>query len=243
MLGLPADITTLLFDLDGVLTRTADVHAGAWKQTFDELLDRRAAADGEEFVEFRPSDYTSHVDGKPREAGVRDFLASRGIALPEGSDSDPPGADTVSGVARRKNDLVSELIERDGVEVFTGSVDYLRAAREAGMRTAVVSSSRNTPVVLEAAGIADLFETRVDGSVAAERGLPGKPAPDTFLEAARELGAEPAQAAVFEDALAGVEAGRAGGFGCVVGVDRAGQAAALRDRGADIVVSDLGELL
>lgn len=243
MLGLPEDITTLLFDLDGVLTRTADVHAAAWKQTFDQLLRERAERDGSEFREFEPTDYTRHVDGKPREAGVRDFLASRGIELSEGEESDPPDAETVSGVARRKNDLVTELIERDGVEVFSGSIDYLRAAREAGLRTAVVSSSRNTPAILDAAGIADLFETRVDGSVAAERGLPGKPAPDTFLEAARELGAEPRRAAVFEDAIAGVEAGRAGEFGYVVGVDRAGHAEALREHGADIVVSDLGELL
>ncbi|UJA19475.1 beta-phosphoglucomutase family hydrolase [Thermoleophilia bacterium SCSIO 60948] len=243
VLGLPDDITTLLFDLDGVLTRTADVHAAAWKQTFDELLRARAERDGSEFREFEPTDYTRHVDGKPREAGVRDFLASREIELPEGEDSDPPEAESVHGVARRKNDLVGELIERDGVEVFSGSIDYLRAARDAGLRTAVVSSSRNTPVILDAAGIADLFETRVDGSVAAERGLPGKPAPDTFLEAARELGAEPGHAAVFEDALAGVEAGRAGDFGYVVGVDRAGHAEALREHGADVVVADLEELL
>lgn len=244
MLGLPEGVTTLLFDLDGVLTRTADVHARAWKQTFDAYLAERSRRERSELREFDlRHDYARHVDGKPREAGVRDFLASRGIELAEGDPSDGPEAETVNGIGTRKNQLVGELIERDGVAVYEGSVDYLRAAADAGLRRGVVSSSQNTERVLDAAGIAGLFEARVDGTVAAERGLPGKPAPDTFLECARELGADAASSAVFEDALAGVAAGRAGGFALVVGVDRAGQAEALRARGADIVVGDLSELL
>ena len=243
-LGLPAGIRAGLFDLDGVVTQTARVHAAAWKQMFDVFLRERAAQSGEPFVPFdEVADYDEYVDGKPRLDGVRSFLAARGIELPEGGPDDPPSAATVSGLGSRKNELVLAMIERDGVETYDGSVRYLHAARAAGLRRAVVTSSANCGQVLEAAGIAALFEVRVDGVVAKRERLPGKPAPDTFLAAARALDVEPAAAAVFEDALAGVAAGRAGGFGYVVGVDRVGQAEALRAHGADVVVSDLAELL
>jgi beta-phosphoglucomutase family hydrolase len=242
-LGLPPSVRLCLFDLDGVLTRTAAQHTAAWAETFDAYLQERAARDGEPFAPFDPHlDYTRYVDGKPRQDGTRDFLRSRGIDLPLGAPDDPPDRETVWGVSARKNARVHAVIARDGVEVFEGSVDYVRAARAAGLRTAVVSSSANTTLVLGAAGITDLFEVQVDGLVARERGLPGKPAPDTFLAAARELGGGPQDAAVFEDALSGVAAGRAGGFAYVVGVDRAGQAAALAAAGADVVVADLAEL-
>jgi len=227
-----------------VLTQTAVVHAAAWKEMFDEFLRDRAAAAGAPFVPFDPrADYDEYVDGKPRYDGVRSFLASRGIELPEGSAGDPPGAATIRGLGDRKNELVQELLDRDGVQVYEGSVRYVRAVRDAGLHRAVVSASANTAQVLAAAGIADLFEVRIDGIVAADERLRGKPAPDTFLAAARKLSVTPAEAAVFEDALAGVAAGRAGNFGLVVGVDRVGQADALRERGADVVVSDLAELL
>ena len=244
MLGLPDDIRACLFDLDGVLTQTATVHAAAWKEMFDAFLEQRAARMGEPFVPFDPvADYRLYVDGMPRADGVRSFLASRGISLPEGAADDPPGADTVQGLGNRKNELVVRFIRESGVVVYDGSVDYVRAARDAGLARAVVSSSANTLDVLRSAGIEDLFDVRIDGLVAVQRGLPGKPAPDTFLAAAEALGVHPSAAVVFEDALAGVEAGRAGGFGFVVGVDRTGQADALRDRGADVVVGDLSELL
>ncbi|MET7935872.1 beta-phosphoglucomutase family hydrolase [Streptomyces sp. NPDC005322] len=240
-LCLPAGIRACLFDLDGVLTRTAVVHAAAWKQTFDEFLRRR---DGPSFRPFDATDdYDEYVDGRPRADGVRTFLASRGIELPEGDDDDPPDKDTVHGLGNRKNALVLEKIREEGVEAYPGSVRFVEAARAAGRRTAVVSSSANCRDVLISAGIEHLFEVRIDGVVAAERGLPGKPHPDTFLEAARELDVPPEAAAVFEDALAGMESGRAGHFGWVVGVDRVGQADALRRHGADIVVKDLAELL
>jgi beta-phosphoglucomutase family hydrolase len=243
-LGLPAGIRAGLFDLDGVVTQTARVHAAAWKQMFDAFLRERAARSGEPFVELdEVADYDEYVDGKPRLDGVRSFLAARGIELPDGDPDDPPGAATVSGLGSRKNELVLAMIERDGVETYDGSVRYLHAARAAGLRRAVVTSSANCGQVLDAAGIADLFEVRVDGVVAKRERLHGKPAPDTFLAAARALEVEPAAAAVFEDALAGVAAGQAGGFGYVVGVDRVGQAEALRAHGADVVVSDLAELL
>ncbi|MFC0601503.1 HAD family hydrolase [Streptomyces palmae] len=240
-LGLPAAITTCLFDLDGVLTQTAVVHAAAWRETFDAFLRRR---DGPGFLPFDPvHDYDEYVDGRPRADGVRTFLASRGIELPEGLPDDPPDRDTVWGVGNRKNALLLEKIRREGVAAYPGSVRYLRAVREAGLRTAVVSSSANCRDVVASAGLTDWLEVRVDGVVAAELGLPGKPRPDTFLEAARRLEAAPSQAAVFEDALAGMDAGRAGHFGYVVGVDRVGQADQLRLHGADIVVEDLAELL
>jgi beta-phosphoglucomutase family hydrolase len=244
MLDLPRGITTCLFDLDGVLTQTAAVHARAWKEMFDDFLREWAERTGEPFEEFdRPTDYDEYVDGKPRLDGVHSFLQSRGIDLPMGSPTDPPDADTVHGLGTRKNDLVLELIRRQGVEPFEGSVRFAEAVRDAGMRRAVVSSSTNCADVLAAAGIDHLFEEIVDGVVAERERLAGKPAPDTFLAAARILGAEPSEAAVFEDAQAGVEAGRAGNFGWVVGVDRTGQAEALRRRGADVVVQDLDELL
>lgn len=243
MLGLPDSISACLFDLDGVLTQTASVHAAAWKKMFDAYLRERAQRDGTPFVPFEGADYTRWVDGKPREAGVRDFLASRGIELPEGSPDDGPEAETVNGLGTRKNALVLELIASGAVEPFTGSVDYLHAATDAGLRRAVVSSSNNCKAVVEAAGIDGMLEARVDGTTARAEGLAGKPAPDTFLAGAKALGVEPAHAAVFEDALAGVAAGRAGRFGFVVGVDRAGQRQALLDHGADIVVDDLSELL
>src|SRR5215471_141574 len=243
-LGLPDSIQACLFDLDGVLTKTAKVHAAAWKQTFDAYLRDRATRTGEAYRPFdEVEDYDEYVDGKPRYDGVRSFLASRGIALPEGTSDDPPTAETVRGLGNRKNELVLQLIHDHGVEPYEGSVRYVRAARDAGLRRAVVSSSANTRDVLEAAGIADLFEARVDGIVAEEEHLRGKPAPDTFLAGARALGVEPAGASVFEDALAGVAAGRAGRFGFVVGVDRVGQADALREHGADVVVSDLSDLI
>jgi beta-phosphoglucomutase family hydrolase len=230
MLGLPDQIRACLFDLDGVLTQTAKVHAAAWKQMFDEYLRSR----DEQFREFTDEDYEDYVDGMPREDGVRSFLKSRGIELEPSK---------VTELADRKNDLVQKLITEHGVDVYEGSVRYVEAARGAGLRRAVVSSSANTREVLRVTGIEDLFEAVVDGLTIERDGLRGKPAPDSFLAGARELGVEPSQAAVFEDALAGVEAGRAGGFGYVVGVDRVGHADDLRSHGADVVVQDLSELL
>jgi beta-phosphoglucomutase family hydrolase len=242
VLGLPDGIRAGLFDLDGVLTKTATVHAAAWKEMFDDFLRARAAETGEPFVPFdRHEDYDRYVDGKKRADGVRSFLASRGIHLPEGSPDDPPSAATVFGLGNRKNELVLAKMA-DGVEVYPGSVRYVEALRDAGLARAVVSSSANTTTVLAVTGLDKLFDTVVDGVVADREDLAGKPAPDTFLAAARRLGIAPEQAAVFEDALAGVEAGRAGKFGCVVGVDRVGQAEDLRRHGADIVVTDLADL-
>jgi beta-phosphoglucomutase family hydrolase len=243
-LGLPPQIIACLFDLDGVLTRTASIHAAAWKQMFDEFLRARSERTGEPFVPFDAGDdYDAFVDGKQRLDGTRGFLRSRGIDLPEGDPSDPPGAPTVNGLSSRKNELVLRLLDEGHIEVFDDSVSYVRAVRAAGLATAVVSPSANTAQVLDAVGIADLFDARIDGVVAAERHLAGKPAPDTFIAGAAAIGAGPATAAVFEDALAGVEAGRAGGFALVVGVDRVGQAEELRHHGADVVVSDLSELM
>jgi beta-phosphoglucomutase family hydrolase len=244
MLTLPDRVTTCLFDLDGVLTQTAKIHARAWKDMFDQFLRDWAARHGDAFHEFdRPTDYDEYVDGKPRLDGVKSFLESRGIHLPMGSPSDPPDAETVHALGTRKNDLVLELIRQQGVEPYEGSVRFVEAVRDKNLRRAVVSSSTNCRDVLVAAGIDQFFETIVDGVVAERERLAGKPAPDTFLAAARMLGSEPAESAVFEDALAGVQAGRAGNFGWVVGVDRSGQAEALKQRGADVVVQDLGELL
>jgi len=244
VLCLPDGIRGCLFDLDGVLTQTAKVHDAAWKQMFDEFLRERAGQAGQPFTPFDPSkDYDEYVDGKPRADGTRSFLASRGIELPEGDPDDPPDAQTVNGLGNRKNVLLLEMIRTQGVEPYEGSVRYVRAARDAGLRRAVVSSSANCHDVLVAAGIDDLFEARIDGIVARREQLRGKPAPDTFLAGAKALGLAPAEAVVYEDALAGVEAGRAGRFGYVVGVDRVGQAKALKAHGADIVVEDLAELL
>jgi len=241
MLGLPATTKACLFDLDGVLTDTAVLHNAAWKRMFDAFL----AARGEQ--PFDPvKDYQEYVDGRKREDGVRAFLSSRGIALPEGSPDDPPEAGTVHGLAARKNGILQELIAEQGVRVFPGSVDYVRAARAAGLHTAVVSSSANTARILQAAGISGLFDARIDGIVAAERGLPGKPEPDTFLAGAAAVDVPAGLCAVFEDAIAGVEAGRAGRFGTVVGVDRVRDGfhgPALKAHGADVVVNDLSELL
>ncbi|MFI7539778.1 beta-phosphoglucomutase family hydrolase [Actinoplanes sp. NPDC049599] len=244
MLGLPPHVTACLFDLDGVLTQTALVHNAAWKQTFDAFLRTWSEQQGQPFVPFDPgADYHQYVDGRPRADGVRTFLASRGITLPEGTPGDGPDAETVNGIGNRKNELVLQKISEGAVQVYPGSVDYLHAVKAAGLRRAVVSASANCADVLRAAGIADLLEVRVDGVTAREQNLPGKPAPDTFLHGAKLLGVAPEQCAVFEDALAGVAAGKAGGFGIVIGVDRVGQADALREHGADIVVQDLAELL
>ena len=235
---LPASIDALLFDVDGVLTNTAVIHARAWKQAFDAVLDE--LGQGPPFDEGR--DYTAHVDGRSRLDGVRAFLDSRGIDLPEGDEQDPPDKLTVRGVGRRKNDLVLELLHEGGVDAYPGSVAFLHRARDAGYRTAVVSSSANARDALRSAGIEGLFDAWVDGVRIDEEHLQGKPAPDTFLRAAEDLGVPPDRAAVLEDALAGVQAGRAGRFGVVVGVDRHDQADALRTHGADVVVGDLDEL-
>jgi beta-phosphoglucomutase family hydrolase len=243
VLGLPDGIRGCLFDLDGVITKTATVHDAAWQEMFDSYLRERSRQTGEPFVPFDPvGDYENFVDGKPRADGTRSFLRSRGIELPEGDPGDPPDAPTVRGLSNRKNEILLSRIRSGGVEVYPGSVRYVQAARDAGLRRAVVSSSANAHDVLAAAHVADLFEAVVDGLVAEREHLRGKPAPDTFLAGARALQLEPGEAAVFEDALAGVAAGRAGRFGCVIGVDRLGQAAALREHGADVVVADLAEL-
>jgi beta-phosphoglucomutase family hydrolase len=244
VLGLPAHVTACLFDLDGVLTQTARVHNAAWTETFDAFLRRHAAATGAEFRPFDPGpDYNRYVDGRPRADGVRTFLASRGIVLPEGSPDDPPDADTVNGVGNSKNVLLLERLRTHGVDVYPGSVAYLEAASAAGLRRAVVTASANGREVVAAAGLEPLLEARVDGLVARAEGLRGKPEPDTFLAGARLLGVDPRNAVVFEDALAGVAAGRAGGFGYVIGVDRVGQADELLAHGADVVVTDLADLL
>lgn len=243
-LGVPDTIAAFLFDLDGVLTSTASVHAAAWQAMFDDYLRRRAERDGTEFTPFDlRQDYGTYLDGKLRADGTRSFLASRGIELPEGAVDDPPDAETVNGLGNRKNELVLEIIRSGRIEAFPGARRYLEAVRDAGLPRAVVSASTNCREVLAATGLTELLPVVVDGTVARERGLPGKPAPDTFLAAADALGVDPRYAAVFEDALAGVAAGRSGGFGLVVGIDRAGRPDALREQGADVVVTDLGDLL
>ncbi len=241
-IALPPAVRACLFDLDGVITDTATVHAAAWKRTFDAFLAEQSPRTGQD-REFEPEDYRRYVDGRPRADGVRTFLASRGIALEEGSPDDPPDAPTINGIANRKNVLLLHMIETDGVHVFEGSVRFVRLTRSLGLRTAVVSSSANTVEVLRAAGITDLFDTRIDGVIAAQRHLAGKPAPDTFLAAAEALAIAPDGCCVFEDALAGVAAGRAGRFVYVVGVDRVGQAEKMRESGADVVVDDLADLI
>ena len=244
VLKLPDPIRACLFDMDGVLTETAKVHAAAWRQMFDAYLADRGKREGTDYGTFDPhDDYDEYVDGKPRYDGVRDFLASRGIELPQGSRSDSPDAETVDGLGNRKNRLVMGIIREQGVDAYPGSVRLVKAVREAGMKTAVVSSSANTKEVIAAAGIEGLFDARIDGVYVEREHLKGKPAPDSYLAGARALGVEPAAAAVFEDALSGVEAGHAGKFGYVVGVDRVGQAEALRKHGADVVVEDLAELI
>lgn len=246
-LELPDGITACLLDLDGVITPTAEIHAQAWKLMFDAFLLERARVSPASPATVAPfdavGDYQAHVDGRPRLDGVRAFLAARGIALPEGRPGDAPVRDTVHGLAARKNEMVEELLARRGVVPYDGTVRFLHAARDAGVACAVVTSSENATAVLSAAGLADAFAALVDGLVAKEAGLAGKPAPDVFLEAARRLNVAPAHAAVLEDAEAGVMAGRTGGFGLVVGVDRTGHTGGLRAAGADIVVSDLADLL
>jgi beta-phosphoglucomutase family hydrolase len=244
--GLPDGVRACLFDLDGVLTDTAAVHDAAWKQMFDVYLKDRADRTGEPFRPFDSDrDYEQYVDGKPRADGVRDFLASRGISLPDGDPDDPPGAETVNGLGNRKNELLLQRIHDDGVRTYDGSVRFLDAARDAGLKVAVVSSSANTRDVLDVTGLAKYVDARVDGVTAREQHLHGKPAPDTFLAGAKAVGVEPGEAVVFEDATAGVEAGHAGRFAQVVGVDRIGHGHAddLRAHGADVVVRDLAELL
>jgi len=244
MFGLPSGTEACLFDMDGVVTQTALVHAAAWKEMFDGFLRQWAEQHGQQFVPFdEVREYDEYVDGKPRLDGTRSFLESRGIHLPEGSADDPPGAATIYGLSNQKNELVLKKIATDGVKVYDGTIAYIKQVRAAGLRTAIVSSSANTVQVLNSAGIAGLFDTRIDGHVASVRHLAGKPEPDTYLAAAHDLNVPPARAAVFEDALAGVQAGRAGHFGLVVGVDRVGQAEALKQHGADIVVKDISELL
>jgi beta-phosphoglucomutase family hydrolase len=244
VLGLPDRVRACLFDLDGVLTDTARIHAAAWKEMFDGYLGERARRLGEPFVPFDAVvDYDRYVDGKPRADGTRAFLESRHIELPDGTTDDRPDAETVQGLGKRKNDIVLRMIRDDGVEAYEGSIRYVHAVRDAGLRCAVVSSSTNCHDVLIAAGIDDLFDARIDGLVAEREHLEGKPAPDTFLAGAKALMVAPDEAAVFEDALAGVAAGRAGHFAFVIGVDRVGQADALRANGADVVVTDLAELL
>jgi beta-phosphoglucomutase family hydrolase len=244
VLGLPDGIRACLFDLDGVLTPTAAVHAAAWKALFDDYLRTRAERTGESFPPFdQVADYDEYVDGKARADGTRSFLAACGISLPEGDPDDPPERETVQGLSARKDAIFLERVHRDGVKPYAGSVRYLRAARDGGLRRAVVSSSTHAAEILQAAGIEDLLELGVDGLVARQESLRGKPAPDMYLAAARGLGVEPVAAAVFEDALAGVAAGRAGAFGCVIGVDRGDQTEDLRRHGADVVVEDLADLL
>jgi alpha,alpha-trehalase len=236
-------LDAVIFDLDGVVTRTARLHAAAWKRLFDDYLSQRAVQRGEPFRPFgMDDDYRRFVDGKPRYEGVRSFLQSRGIALPFGDPADPPEAETVCGLGNHKNTLFQELLTSSGVEVFKGSVAFIRELTDQGVRTALVSASKNAAAVLDAAGLAGLFSVRVDGVEAARLGLQGKPHPDTFLEAARRLNVEPARAAVVEDAIAGVVAGRAGGFGLVIGIARTNNGDALQTAGADLVVSDLAEL-
>jgi beta-phosphoglucomutase family hydrolase len=243
-LDVPESIRAFLFDMDGVLTRTARVHAAAWKETFDELLEERSHQTGEPFRPFDPvEDYDRYVDGRSRADGVRTFLAARRISLPEGDPGDDPSSRTVHGIGNRKNQILLDKLAREKVEVYDDTVDFVHAVRERGLPTAVVSASANAAQVLESAGIAGLFDARIDGIVAVERHLRGKPAPDMFLAGAEAVGAPPAEAAVLEDALAGVAAGRAGRFGLVVGVDRVGQADALKAQGADVVVTDVRELL
>lgn len=235
-------LDAVIFDLDGVITDTASVHAAAWKQMFDQFLEGRADADGEDQRPFAERDYYLYVDGMPRYQGVELFLGSRGISLPHGESGDPPTEETICGLGNRKDALFLAQLRDHGVAPFPSSAELLRRLREAGYRTAIISASRNCAEVLEAADVSDLFDVRVDGVIADELGLTGKPDPAIFLEAASRLGVEPGRSAVVEDALAGVEAGRRGGFALVIGVDRTGQAEALRKNGADVVVSDLGEV-
>jgi beta-phosphoglucomutase family hydrolase len=234
----------VLLDLDGVITDTASVHAACWKQMFDEYLQKRAAERGEAFRPFDiGTDYRLYVDGKPRYDGVRDFLESRGIQLPQGSPDDSAQAETVDGLGNRKNELVNKVIEEKGVDPYDGSVELIRQLRHREFKIAVVTSSQNCTAVLKAAKLDHFFDVQVDGNLIHAEHLAGKPAPDSYLMAAKLLGVEPARAIVIEDALLGVEAGRNGNFGLVIGVARKGNAEELRRHGADLVVNDLGELV
>ncbi|MCA9498775.1 MAG: beta-phosphoglucomutase family hydrolase [Nitrospirales bacterium] len=234
----------VLFDLDGVLTATAKVHAACWKKMFDEYLQKRASRTSEAFQPFEiAKDYRLYVDGKPRFDGVRDFLRSRNIELPEGTPDDPPQTETVCGLGNRKNEMINAVIESDGVEVYEGSVALVRDILEKGIKVAIVTSSQNCDAVLKAAGISAFFKVRVDGNIIHDQKLPGKPAPDAFLAAAKTLGVDPKRAVVVEDAISGVQAGRNGGFGLVIGVARKGEVEELKEHGADVVVKDLGELV
>jgi beta-phosphoglucomutase family hydrolase len=243
MLGLPDGVAACLFDMDGVVTQTAKVHAAAWKEMFDEFLQEHAKSTGTKFVPFDSHEYDDYVDGKPRLDGTKSFLESRGIDLPAGSPDDAPGRHTLWGLSNRKNDLVLAKIANGGVQVYDGTIRYIHAVRGKGIHTAIVSASANTVQVLKVAGIEDLFDVRVDGVIAKERNLRGKPAPDTFLAAAEELKVPAEHAVVFEDAQSGVAAGHAGHFALVVGVDRVGQAEQLKKHGADVVVKDVADLL
>lgn len=241
---IPDHIRAFLFDMDGVLTQTAKVHAAAWKEMFDAFLQQRAAEDGTKFIPFEiETEYVKYVDGKLRQDGVRSFLESRGIELPEGDPNDTVEDITIHGLGTRKNNRVLELIDKDGVETYADAISLLKNVRARGMKTAVVSASKNTPQVLDVTGIADLFDYVMHGGIAGEMGLPGKPAPDTFLAAAKALGESAETCAVLEDAISGVQAGKAGGFAWVIGVDRVGQRAAMLENGADIVLTNLEELV
>jgi len=240
----PERFDAVLFDLDGVLTMTEKIHAACWKRMFDDFLQKRSESMEEPFRPFEiPRDYRLYVDGKLRFDGVREFLHSRGIKLPEGDPDAPPDSETVCGLGNRKNDMVNEVLESEGVEAYQGSVAWLRHLRDQGIKTAVVSASSNCKTVLNSAKILDLFDTIVDGTVAADLGLAGKPSPDTYLKAAEQLGAEPKRAVVVEDAISGVQAGRSGGFGLVIGVARKGNTRELKENGADLVVNDLNKLI
>jgi beta-phosphoglucomutase family hydrolase len=240
----PQKFDAVLFDMDGVLTATAKVHAASWKKMFDGFLKKRAAETGQPCKPFDiKTDYKLYVDGKLRDEGVSSFLESRSIKLPFGEAGDPPERETVSGLGNRKNELVNKIIETEGVDIYEGSIALVRLLRQEGIKTAVVSASKNCETVLNVTGITDLFDVMVDGNVAARLGLPGKPAPDTFLQAAKMLDTEPQRAVVVEDAISGVQAGRAGNFGLVIGVDRHGEPDSLKNNGADIVVDDLDKFL
>ncbi len=237
------DLDAVVFDMDGVVTRTATVHAAAWKKLFDAYLEKRALAEGKPFRPFDAvGDYRQYVDGKPRYDGVHDFLGARGIELPWGKPSDPLDAETICGLGNRKNDYFNQVVAEQGVEPYESTVEFVRRLKRTGFGVAIITSSRNATTILKAAGVADLFPVCIDGHVAERLGLPGKPDPAVFVEATKELGATPARAAIVEDALAGVEAGRAGHFALVIGVDRLDQADALKEHGADVVVKDLDEV-
>jgi len=236
------DLDAVVFDMDGVVTETATVHAAAWKKLFDTFLERRAGDSGEAFVPFEHADYERYVDGKNRYDGVRSFLESRGIELPEGTPDDPPGSGTVCAMGNAKDAYFLTHVREEGVKPYPSTIRLIEDLRSRGVKIGLVSASRNAEEVLVAVGALDLFDERVDGVVAADMGLKGKPDPATFLEAARRLGVEPGRAAVVEDALSGVAAGAAGNFALVVGVARAGQADALLQAGADVAVADLAEL-